>query len=68
LLLPGLMLGAGSVVYWHWYDDLRLYAWVQYAPLLILPALLALSGPVLGQVHVAHCPCVLSPSQALRVL
>jgi hypothetical protein len=42
LLLPGLMLGAGSVVYWHWYDDLRLYAWVQYAPLLILPALLAL--------------------------
>jgi hypothetical protein len=42
LLLPGLLLGAGSVIYWHWYDDLRLYAWVQYAPLLILPALLAL--------------------------
>jgi len=43
LLLPGLLLGAGSVIYWHWYDDLRLYAWVQYAPLLILPALLSLS-------------------------
>jgi hypothetical protein len=42
LLLPGLMLGAGSVIYWHWYNDLRLYAWVQYAPLLIIPALLAL--------------------------
>jgi hypothetical protein len=42
LLLPGLLLAAGSVIYWHWYDDLRLYAWVQYAPLLILPALLAL--------------------------
>jgi hypothetical protein len=42
LLLPGLILGAGSVIYWHWYDDLRFYAWVQYAPLLILPALLAL--------------------------
>ena len=41
LLLPGLLLGAGSVIYWHWYDDLRLYAWVQYAPLLTLPALLA---------------------------
>jgi hypothetical protein len=42
LLLPGLMLGAGSVIYWHCYDHLRFYAWVQYAPLLILPALLAL--------------------------
>jgi hypothetical protein len=42
LLLPGLMLGAGSVIYWHCYDDLRFYAWVQYAPLLILPVLLAL--------------------------
>jgi hypothetical protein len=42
LLLPGLMLGAGSVIYWHCYNDLRFYAWVQYAPLLILPVLLAL--------------------------
>jgi hypothetical protein len=42
LLLPGLVLGAGSVAYWHYYDDLRFYAWVQYAPLLILPVLLAL--------------------------
>jgi len=42
LLLPGLVLGAGSVIYWHWYNDLRFYAWVQYAPLLILPGLLAL--------------------------
>jgi hypothetical protein len=42
LLLPGLLLGVGSVLYWHFYDDLRLYAWVQYAPLLILPAVLAL--------------------------
>jgi hypothetical protein len=42
MLLPGLMLGAGSVIYWHFYNDLRFYAWVQYAPLLIVPALLAL--------------------------
>jgi hypothetical protein len=41
-LLPGLVLGAGSVVYWHYYDDLRFYAWVQYGPLLMLPFLLAL--------------------------
>ena len=42
LLFPALLLGVGSVIYWHWYDDLRFYAWVQYAPLLILPVLLAL--------------------------
>jgi hypothetical protein len=42
LLLPGFILGAGSVIYWHYYDDLRFYAWVQYAPLLILPAILTL--------------------------
>jgi hypothetical protein len=29
LLLPGLMLGAGSVIYWYSYNDLRFYAWVQ---------------------------------------
>ena len=22
-LLPGLILGAGSAIYWHWYDDPR---------------------------------------------
>lgn len=42
LLLPGLILGTGSVVYWHYYDDLRFYGWVQFAPLLMLPFLLAL--------------------------
>ena len=42
LLLPSLMLGAGSVLYWHYYNDLRFYVWVQYTPLLILPVLLAL--------------------------
>src|SRR5262249_18694304 len=42
LLLPGLILGAGSVIYLHWYDDLRLYALVQYVALLMLPSTLAL--------------------------
>jgi len=42
LLLPGLLLGAGSVIYWHYYNDLCFYAWVQYGPLLMLPLLLAL--------------------------
>ena len=41
-LLPALLLGAGSVIYWHWSDDLRLYIWVQLAPLLAAPAVIML--------------------------
>ena len=41
-LAPALLLGSSSVVYWHSSDDLRLYIWVQLAPLLAIPALLAL--------------------------
>ena len=41
-LLPALVLGAGSVVYWHASDDLRAYIWVQLAPLLAAPALVIL--------------------------
>lgn len=37
-----LTLGTVSVWYWQRYDDLRLYAWVQYAPLLMLMALLSI--------------------------
>ncbi len=28
-LIPGVMLGAATVIYWHYTDDLRLYLWVQ---------------------------------------
>jgi len=41
-LVPLVLLGIGSVVYWHLTDDLRLYGWVQFFPLLLLPLLLAL--------------------------
>ena len=41
-LLPALLLGAGSVVYWHWSDDLRLYIWAQLAPMLAAPAVILL--------------------------
>ena len=41
-LAPALLIGAGSVVYWHWSDDLRLYVWVQLAPLIAVPAVIAL--------------------------
>ncbi len=41
-LAPALLLGPGSVVYWHLSDDLRPYIWVQLAPLLAIPVLVAL--------------------------
>ena len=40
LFLPVVLAGFGSVVYWHYYDDLRLYAWVQLLPLVMVPVLL----------------------------
>jgi hypothetical protein len=41
-LLPALLVGFASVIYWHFYDDLRFYAWVQFMPLLTIPFLMAL--------------------------
>ncbi len=40
LLLPCLALGAASVLVWGVYDDLRLYVWVQFFPLLTILILL----------------------------
>lgn len=37
LLAPALILGWLSVLHWSLFDDLRLYAWVQFFPLAILP-------------------------------
>lgn len=47
LLVPMLLLGAGSVLYWDWTErhgagDLRLYFTVQFFPLIVLPLLLFL--------------------------
>ncbi len=36
MLVPALVVGAASVAWWHFTDDLRLYVWVQLAPLVIL--------------------------------
>lgn len=36
LLMPMVVLGLASVLYGHAYDDLRLYAWVQSLPLLVI--------------------------------
>lgn len=45
LMLPALAVGIFSVLYWAWYDDLRLYLWVQGMPLLIVPLLVLLFRP-----------------------
>jgi len=42
LLWPLVLIGLASVVYWHWADDLRMYAWVQFFPLLVIPLLMLL--------------------------
>ncbi len=42
LLVPAILFGIASVVVWHVADDLRLYAWVQFMPLLVMPAVLFL--------------------------
>ena len=42
LLLPAVILGVFSVLYWSWFDDLRLYIWVQMVPLLIVPFVMLL--------------------------
>jgi hypothetical protein len=42
LLVPMLLLGLFSVLYWERADDLRLYIWVQLIPLLTIPAVMLL--------------------------
>jgi hypothetical protein len=45
LLWPLLALGVASLLLWRATDDLRLYAWVQFFPLLALPVMLVLLPP-----------------------
>jgi hypothetical protein len=45
LLVPALLLGFSSVIYWYWFDDLRFYIWVQLIPLLTIPVILILFRP-----------------------
>ena len=42
LLVPALLIGFSSVFYWHWFDDLRFYYWIQLIPLLIIPVVMVL--------------------------
>lgn len=45
LLVPAILTGLFSVFYWHWFDDLRLYVWIQFVPLLMIPFLMVLFRP-----------------------
>lgn len=42
LLAPALLLGIASVMIWKFTDDLRLYLWVQYISVLLIPLVLLL--------------------------
>lgn len=42
LLVPLVILGIASVLFWKWTGDLRLYVWVQFVPLLTIPAMFLL--------------------------
>lgn len=41
LLAPALLAGVTSVLWWHWSGDLRPYIWIQAAPLLAIPYVVA---------------------------
>jgi hypothetical protein len=45
LLRPLLAIGIFSLLLWRWTDDLRLYAWAQFFPLLVLIVILKLFPP-----------------------
>ena len=42
VLIPALVIGVASVFWWRYTDDLRVYVWVQGAPLLAIPFILAM--------------------------
>jgi hypothetical protein len=42
VLGPALCIGAASVFYWRWFDDLRFYVWIQFMPLLAIPLVITL--------------------------
>lgn len=42
LLAPAIITGLASVFYWHWFDDLRFYVWIQFIPILTIPFLMVL--------------------------
>lgn len=44
-LVLAILMGLSSVIYWHLFDDLRPYVWIQFMPLLTVPVLMMLFRP-----------------------
>jgi len=44
-LVPAVVVGASSIIYWYLTDDLRFYIWIQALPLLVIPVLIFLFPP-----------------------
>jgi hypothetical protein len=42
VLIPAILLGFSSVIYWHYIDDLRFYVWIQLIPILTIPMVMIL--------------------------
>jgi hypothetical protein len=42
VLAPAVLAGLISVLYWHWFGDLRFYYWIQLIPLLMVPVVMIL--------------------------
>ncbi len=42
LLIPFVLIGMFSVIYWHIFNDLRFYIWTQLLPIISIPLLLIL--------------------------
>ena len=42
VLIPAILVGFSSVIYWHLIDDLRFYFWIQLIPLLTIPIVMIL--------------------------
>ncbi|XP_008784258.2 uncharacterized protein LOC103703256, partial [Phoenix dactylifera] len=51
-IVPLVMAGILSILYWRFFDDLRLYALVQFVPCIIIPLMAILIPPV--YTHSAH--------------
>ena len=59
LLLPMLLLGLSSVIYWDVSGDLSFYAWVQFTPLLMIAVL-----PLILKSAYTHSWCLLAALSA----
>jgi hypothetical protein len=59
LLLPLILTGLGSVLYWRFTGDLRLYALIQFGSMLALPILLLLFPPRYSRAGAVWCTVIL---------